>query len=163
MTRATTTIELAGCLDEELLSQLHWNRDVHLQTLLVATVRDQAALHGLLQRIQDMGLPLVAMRRIDPQREGGGSGGRPTDAPLEVELELRGPISLLDLSMVSDHTLRAPDVVSRLTLRDAWVDGRLLAALQRDGHHDITVGEADPATTVPSPRGGVGNADEELP
>jgi hypothetical protein len=151
MTRATATIELPGCLGEELLSELR-NRDVHLQTLLVASVRDQAALHGLLQRIQVMGLLLVAMRRIDPQQEGGGSGRRRTDAHVEVELELRGSISLLDLSMLSDHTLRAPVVVSRLTFREAWVDGGLLAALQRDGHHDLAVGGADPATASPSPR-----------
>lgn len=129
MPRATTTIELPGCLGEEVLTELHRGRDAHVQTLLVASVRDQAALHGLLHRIQAMGLALVAMRQIDPQQEGGDTGPRTTDGPLDVELELGGPISLLDVSMLSDHTLRSPEVVSRVTVRDARVAGLVLAAL----------------------------------
>jgi hypothetical protein len=33
-------------------------------TILTGTVADQAALHGLLARIRDLGLPLISLRRI---------------------------------------------------------------------------------------------------
>jgi hypothetical protein len=38
------------------------------QTILAGPVADQAALHGLLGKIRDLGLPLLEVRRIDPDR-----------------------------------------------------------------------------------------------
>jgi hypothetical protein len=40
-------------------------------TLLVGPVADQAALHGLLQRLGSLGLPILEVRRLDrtPDRE----------------------------------------------------------------------------------------------
>jgi len=35
------------------------------ETLLTGPVRDQAALHGLLARIRDLGLPLLAVERVE--------------------------------------------------------------------------------------------------
>jgi hypothetical protein len=35
------------------------------QTVLSGPVADQAALHGLLAKIRDLGLPLISVRRID--------------------------------------------------------------------------------------------------
>ena len=35
------------------------------QTILTGTVVDQAALHGLLKKIRDLGLPLVSINRLD--------------------------------------------------------------------------------------------------
>ena len=35
------------------------------ETLLVGTVKDQAALHGLLAKIRDLGLPLLTVQRIE--------------------------------------------------------------------------------------------------
>jgi hypothetical protein len=35
-------------------------------TTISGPVRDQAALHGLLSKIRDLGLPLIAVRRIPP-------------------------------------------------------------------------------------------------
>ncbi len=35
-------------------------------TLLIGPVVDQAALHGLLRRVRDLGLPLLSVSRIEP-------------------------------------------------------------------------------------------------
>ena len=40
------------------------------ETLLVGSVADQAALHGVLHKIRNLGLPLLTVRRLDEQ-EGG--------------------------------------------------------------------------------------------
>jgi hypothetical protein len=36
-------------------------------TVLRAQVADQAALHGLLQKVRDMGLPLISLTHLDPE------------------------------------------------------------------------------------------------
>jgi len=38
-------------------------------TVLRGPVVDQAALHGLLSRVRDLGLPLIAVTQIDPNSE----------------------------------------------------------------------------------------------
>ena len=38
------------------------------QTTIAGPVTDQAALHGLLTKIRDLGLELLAVRRTDPDR-----------------------------------------------------------------------------------------------
>jgi hypothetical protein len=38
------------------------------QTIIAGPVADQAALHGLLTKIRDLGLPLLSVRRLDPDR-----------------------------------------------------------------------------------------------
>lgn len=37
-------------------------------TVIAGPVADQAALHGLLQRVRDLGLPLVSVTRIEPDK-----------------------------------------------------------------------------------------------
>jgi hypothetical protein len=39
------------------------------QTLIAGPVVDQAALHGLLAKVRDLGLPLLSVRRISPGPE----------------------------------------------------------------------------------------------
>ncbi|HEX4017331.1 MAG TPA: hypothetical protein VHX15_11400 [Frankiaceae bacterium] len=36
------------------------------QTVLTGAVEDQAALHGVLSKIRDLGLQLISVRRLDP-------------------------------------------------------------------------------------------------
>ncbi|MCC7446106.1 MAG: hypothetical protein IT324_01755 [Anaerolineae bacterium] len=36
------------------------------ETLLTGLVVDQAALHGLLRKVRDLGMPLVSVNRIEP-------------------------------------------------------------------------------------------------
>jgi hypothetical protein len=38
------------------------------QTIIAGPVVDQAALHGLLAKVRDLGLPLLLVRRSDPDR-----------------------------------------------------------------------------------------------
>jgi hypothetical protein len=45
------------------------------ETLFTGPVVDQAALHGLLRKVRDLGLPLVSVIRVEP--------GRAADPPLE--------------------------------------------------------------------------------
>jgi hypothetical protein len=40
-------------------------------TVLAGLVVDQAALHGLLRKVRDLGLPLLAVTRIDPGQAAG--------------------------------------------------------------------------------------------
>jgi len=37
-------------------------------TVIGGRVADQAALHGLLQKVRDVGLPLISVTRVDPDR-----------------------------------------------------------------------------------------------
>ena len=39
------------------------------QTTIAGPVADQAALHGLLAKVRDLGLPLISVRRVDPGQE----------------------------------------------------------------------------------------------
>jgi hypothetical protein len=41
------------------------------ETLLTGPVLDQAALHGLLRKVRDVSLPLVAVIRIEPEQAHG--------------------------------------------------------------------------------------------
>lgn len=38
------------------------------ETILTGPIADQTALHGVLIKIRDMGLPLLALTRLDPDR-----------------------------------------------------------------------------------------------
>ena len=45
------------------------------ETMLTGPVLDQAALHGILERIRDLGVPLLSVRRLSPDRAGTESNG----------------------------------------------------------------------------------------
>jgi len=61
-------IRVEGILDQRWTA---WFEGLQLdsdgsQTVICGSVVDQAALHGLLNRVADMGLVLVSVRRLDP-------------------------------------------------------------------------------------------------
>lgn len=64
-------IEVEGVLDAEWsdwLGGLDVTPKGGGNTLLVGPLRDEAALHGLLNKIRDLGLPLVSLARKETRR-----------------------------------------------------------------------------------------------
>jgi hypothetical protein len=49
------------------------------ETLLTGPLVDQAALHGVLRKVRDLGLPLVSVNQIDPKQANGPDGNVDTD------------------------------------------------------------------------------------
>jgi hypothetical protein len=50
---------------------LQVSSDAPGQTLIAGPVADQAALHGLLAKVRDLGLPLLSVQRIGPEQKPG--------------------------------------------------------------------------------------------
>ncbi len=67
----TYEIRLRGHLDQRWAARLGVPSLVHETggtTVLRSNAMDQAALHGLLQRIRDLSLPLISVIRMDPEQ-----------------------------------------------------------------------------------------------
>jgi hypothetical protein len=67
-------IRVKGHLDDKWagwFEGLSITREDNGDTLLSGLVVDQAALHGLLRKVRDLGLPLVSVVHIGPERAGG--------------------------------------------------------------------------------------------
>ena len=56
------------------------------ETILSGTLADQAALHGVLMRVRDLGLPLIAVNRVG-QKGARASGGQTTKERQEPRKE----------------------------------------------------------------------------
>jgi hypothetical protein len=71
--RGTYEIRVKGTLDEEWSD---WFNGLSIipqagdETLLTGEVVDQAALHGILSKIRDLGLPLLLVKWVKAGREG---------------------------------------------------------------------------------------------
>jgi len=49
---------------------LNITREENGDTLLTGPVVDQAALHGLLKKVRDLGMALISVNRVEPDQEG---------------------------------------------------------------------------------------------
>jgi hypothetical protein len=56
-------------------------------TIILGPVADQAALHGLLQKVRDLGLPLVSVTQVEPDSLAG-----PPSSPDNSSIHRRRPI-----------------------------------------------------------------------
>jgi hypothetical protein len=62
-------IRLQGHLDERWAARfegLTLTREANGDTLLTGPVVDQAALHGVLRKVRDLGMPLISVSRVSP-------------------------------------------------------------------------------------------------
>ena len=70
--RSYYEIKIRGCLDSSWstwFDGLLLTADCELnETLISGEVPDQAALHGILIKVRNLGLPLIAVRREEPGR-----------------------------------------------------------------------------------------------
>jgi len=67
-------IHLKGHLDDRWaawFSGLTLTREDNGETCLTGTVVDQAALHGLLRKVRDLGMPLVSVMHVQPEQSNG--------------------------------------------------------------------------------------------
>jgi hypothetical protein len=64
-------IRLKGHLDDrwaDRIGDVVITREENGNTLLICPVTDQAALHGLLKRVRDLGMPLLSVNFINPDQ-----------------------------------------------------------------------------------------------
>ena len=76
-------IRLKECLDNRWSNRFEGFALSHQgdgSTLLVGPVHDQAALHGVLMKVRDLGLTLLAVVRVEPEQGGGRKLGSSLDA-----------------------------------------------------------------------------------
>lgn len=64
-------IRLTGHLDAHWIAWfdgLAVTREADGTTVISGVIVDQAALHGVLQRVRDLGLPLLSVERVEPDQ-----------------------------------------------------------------------------------------------
>ncbi len=77
-------IRIQGCLDRRWST---WLDDLDLShthdgaTVLRGRITDQAALHGLLHKVRDLGLPLLSVARTEPGPPSGAVLAHTSDTP----------------------------------------------------------------------------------
>lgn len=72
MNDTTYRMQLRGLLDDRWsvsLGGLAIERQADGTTVLIGSVVDQAALHGVIARIRDLGLPLLSIEQVEPDKD----------------------------------------------------------------------------------------------
>ncbi len=112
-------------------------------TLLEATVRDQAALYGLLQRLAALGLELLELRTAAPGQRA------------DVEVVVRGPVGALVQEMLRDVGQALPGSLTSYRLRDTDLAGLLavVAGLRSPAADDEPASAAPPDAPATPARG----------
>ncbi len=104
---------------------------IRLRTVLGGSLRDQAALHGLLRRLEDLGIDLVELRQrpdeMARRRDEKGRRHGTGSAALDVEIIVEGPVGDLALSSLAEADVTA--VRTTMELADATTLGLLLVRL----------------------------------
>ena len=75
-------IRIKGHLDDRWVtwfSGLTITWEANGNTRLTGVVVDQAALHGLLRKVRDLGLPLIAVNQVEPKQTDGPRTSADTD------------------------------------------------------------------------------------
>src|SRR5262245_3697931 len=75
-------IRLKGHLDARWIDWFEGLSFTHASdgtTILSGPLVDQAALYGLLRKVRDLGLPLIAVNQVDPKQANGPDGNVDTD------------------------------------------------------------------------------------
>ena len=84
-------VRVHGVASERVLESLCADLDISADTVLYGHIEDQAALHGLLARIRDIGLEIVDVRRLPHGRSTPpadvGASGSAVDPDLDPEPE----------------------------------------------------------------------------
>ncbi len=74
----TYEIRVEGLIDDrwsEWLGGMALTHEDNGETVLLGELRDQTALQGVLERIRDLGLELISVRRLDGSRSDPGTDG----------------------------------------------------------------------------------------
>lgn len=90
----TYEIRLKGHLDERWAAWFDGLTLIHAgdgTTAIRGQVVDQAALHGLLQKVRDLGLPLLSVARLDPTPPTSPSPVPPDAATPAIETKTTDP------------------------------------------------------------------------
>ena len=75
-------IRLKGHLDARWADQFEHLSFTHTSdgtTILAGPVVDQAALYGVLRKVRDLGLPLIAVNQVEPKQTNGSDVNADTD------------------------------------------------------------------------------------
>lgn len=114
---------------------------VRLSTVLRASVRDQAALQGLLRRIHDLGLSLVDLHDA-------GTPGESPNAQRSYEVTVDGPVGEVVEEALSDY-IGPIHVSSRYSFADPVLMGEVLTRLLDRGAELEHASEQGTADQVP--------------
>ena len=122
MTTDRAVVQVSGRIASGTLVQLE-RLDARLlqQTLVRLTVRDEAALQGVLRRLHDLGLELVEVRSLE---EG--------DFPRLMDVMVNGQIGGITLDSLSDYT-EVQQTATRISFAEPDALSSALALLVADG------------------------------